>query len=439
MDTKLVEEAIRKAIMGGAARALPNPLIAPGSEIDLIRAETDVEIESQVLDDYLADLRHDQQIARLDSALATTVTGMGTNASLAPVARRLLARAIASGDVTGTVEAFRSYIEGNTAPMIAVMTVSGVKTAREVRLGPDIRLVPTTSLAPSWQRGDALGRPLLPHSDVRRVVSSALVTALDFGPIFYWPTEGGGPSETAVEHARSALRDLDEARTLISLLGITTAMRMMWLQPKDPMMGTGADAGWLTSREVFAGKDIEVDVEAAEELASTYFRMDPKRRQQILHIPLDRLDRASRDDDLVDKSIDLGIALEALLLHEPGFQGELKFRLSLRGAWLGDGDAKKRGETQEILEEVYNLRSRAVHTGRVDPNQTNYETIARGTSLCKQLIRKMIEADGRVEWTTLLVGGGPRTAPVHSPVLRPCGTTLRTRRSPSGRLRHWYT
>src|SRR5271166_5113462 len=104
--------------------------------------------------------------------------------------------------------------------MIAVMTVSGVKTAREVRLGPDIRLVPTTSLPPSWQRGDALGRPLLPYSDVRRVVSSALVTALDLGPIFYWPTEGGGPSETGVEHARSALRDLDEARTLLSLLGI---------------------------------------------------------------------------------------------------------------------------------------------------------------------------------------------------------------------------
>ncbi len=170
-------------------------------------------------------------------------------------------------------------------------------------------------------------------------------------------------------------------------------------------MGTGADAGWLTSREVFAGKDIEVDVEAAEELASTYFRMDPKRRKQILHIPLDRLDRASRDDDLVDKSIDLGIALEALLLHEPDGHGELRFRLALRGAWLCGNDATERAEIQRTLLKVYDLRSSAVHTGRIEQTEKNCETIARGTSLCKRLIRKMIEADGRIKWTNLLVGG----------------------------------
>jgi hypothetical protein len=316
VDSKRVEEAIRKAIKGGAVQARANPLMPPDDEMDLVRTQTDVEIEAGVLDDYLADLRQDQQIARLDSAFATTVTGMGTSISLASVARRLLARAIASGDVTGTVETFRSYIAENTAPMLAVMTVSGVKTAREVQLGPNIRLVPITSLPPSWQRGDALGQPLIPRSDIRRIVSSALVTALDFGPIFYWPTEGGVPSETAVERVRSALGNLEEARTLLSLLGITTAMRLMWLQPKDPMMGTGADAGWLTSREVFARKDVEVDVEDAEALAALYFEMDHPRRREMLHIPLDRVDRAVRGDDLADRSIDLGIALEALLLHE---------------------------------------------------------------------------------------------------------------------------
>jgi Apea-like HEPN len=408
MDTKVVKEAIRKAIKAGAAQALPNPLLSSSSESELIRAQTDVEIEPPVFDDYLADLRHDQQVARLDSAFVTTVTGMGTGASLAPVARRLLARAIASGDVTGTVETFRSYIEENTAPMIAVMTVSGVKTAREVQLGPEIRLVPITSLPPSFRRGDALGQSLLPLSDVRRVVSSALVTSLNFGPIFYWPTEGGRPSETAVECVRTALRNLDEVRTLLLLLGITTAMRMMWIQPKDAMMGTGIDAGWLTGREVFSGKDIEVDGDDAEALAAMYFGIDPTQRQNTLHIPVDRLDRAVRGDDLADRAIDLGIALEALLLHELDGQerGELRFRLSLRGAWLGGNDPHDRAEIQKTLKDVYDLRSLAVHTGRVELNQKNYKTFGRGTKLCKQLILKMIQADGRVEWTTLLVGGG---------------------------------
>jgi Apea-like HEPN len=176
---------------------------------------------------------------------------------------------------------------------------------------------------------------------------------------------------------------------------------------EGPNLGSGADGGWLTSREVFAGRDVEVDVEDAEALAAGYFGMDPTRRQETLHIPLDRLDRASRENDLADRTIDLGIALEALLLHEPDkqYQGELKFRIALRGAWLGGNDATERGEIQRILGKVYDLRSRAVHTGRVEQTEANYETIARGTSLCRQLVLKMIQADGRVDWSTVLLGG----------------------------------
>jgi hypothetical protein len=239
MDTKLVEEAIRKAIKAGAAQARPNPLLPPDCDLDLERIQTDVEIEAQVLEDYLADLRRDQQMARFDSALVTTLTGLGTGTSLAGVARRLLARAIASGDVTGTVERFRSYVEKNFAPMIAVMTVRGAKTAREVKLGPDIRLVPITSLPPSWLRGQALGQSPIPTGSPRLPASCALVTDLDFGPILYWPTEGGVPSAAAHQRAMSALRVLDEARTLLSLFGITTVMGVMWLQSKDPIWGPG--------------------------------------------------------------------------------------------------------------------------------------------------------------------------------------------------------
>jgi hypothetical protein len=283
---------------------------------------------------------------RLDSAFATVPTGGGISAYLDSMGRRLLARAIASGDVSGTVEAFRSYIEKNAAPMIAVIAVAGVRAAREVRLGQDIRLVPITSLSPSVQRGQALGQLLPSHfvqPAVRQAASSALVTALDYGPIFYWPNEGGVPSATAQQGATSALQQLNEARLLLSLLGISAVMTMFWVQPKDPLMSAGVNVGWLSSNEPVSPKeDAEIDVEAAEGLASAYFRMDPTRRQETLHIPLDRLDRASRNNDLADRSIDLGIALEALLLHEleGRDRGELRFRLSLRGAWLGGNDTQ---------------------------------------------------------------------------------------------------
>ena len=387
-----------------------NPLLSPGVDAELERVETDVEIEPQVFEDYVADLKRDQEMARFDSAFVTVPTGYGAGTSLAPIARLLLARAIVSGDVSGTVETFRSYIEKNSAPMIAVMAVWGAKTTREVRLGPDILLLPLTSVPPSWPRWEALGHTPIPSSGSRDLTSSpasaALVTDLDFGPIFYWPTEGGFFSAAAQQRTTSAFHDLDEARMLLSLLGISTSLKLFWVHPKDPLMRAGANAGWLSGRERFDGKDVEVDVDDAEALAAVYFGMDPTRRQETLHIPLDRLERAIRGDDLADRSIDLGIALEALLLHElDDDRGELRFRLSLRGAWLGGIDPQERAKIQRTLKDVYDLRSSAVHTGRVEPNQKNYETIASGTSLCRQLILKMIQADGRVDWSTLLLGG----------------------------------
>ena len=120
MDTKVIEEAIHKAIERGAVQASANPLIPP-NDIDLVRTETDVQIEPGVLEHYIADLKRDHQMARFNSAFVTVPTGLGAGTSLQRVARLLLARAIVSGDVSGTVETFRSYVEKNSAPMTAVM------------------------------------------------------------------------------------------------------------------------------------------------------------------------------------------------------------------------------------------------------------------------------------------------------------------------------
>jgi hypothetical protein len=109
---------------------------------------------------------------------------------------------------------------------------------------------------------------------------------------------------------------------------------------------------------------------------------------------------------LTDRSIDLGIALEALLLQDLGKQdrGEVRFRLSLRGAWLGGKDGKERAEIQRALKAMYDLRSGAVHSGVVEQSETNLETIRVGTALCRRLIRKTIEAGCHIDWNAVVLG-----------------------------------
>lgn len=407
MDGKLIGDAIHKAIKGGAVQAPPLPGTRSGDDVNFVRAQTDVGIEPSVLEDYVADLKCDSDMALFDSTFATVPTGGGISTNLQSISKLLLAQAVSSGDVSGTVERFCSYIEKNSTSVLAVMAVSGVKTATEVNLGPDIKLVPMESLPQSIQRGTALGQDHFSHFTARDEISGALVTTLEFKGVFYRPGEGGVPNAKAQQRVMTAFHHLDEARTLFSLLGISAVFRMFWAQPKDLLMTAGFMSGWNFNPQAFRGRNSEVDAKVAEDLATAYFRIDHQRRNKMLRIPLDRLDKAAQDRDFTDRSIDLGIALEALLLHDLGKEdrGELSFRLSLRGAWLGAKDEKERAVIKAALRKMYDLRSRAVHSGMVEQSQQHRETINQGAALCKQLIRKIIDADCRVDWNALVLGG----------------------------------
>ncbi len=407
MDRKLIGDAIHKAIKGGAVQAPSLPGTRPNDDVNFVRAQTDVGIELSVLEDYVNDLKCDSDMALFDSTFATVPTGGGISTNLRSISKLLLTQAISSGDVSGTVERFCSYIEKNSTSVLAVMAVSGVKIATEVSLGPDIKLVPMKSLSPSTQRGAALGQDYFSPSNIRDEIACALVTRLEFKRIFYRPSEGGVPNAKAQQRVMAAFHHLDEARTLFSLLGISAVFRMFWVQPKDLLMTAGFMSGWSFNPQAFRGRDMEVDAKASEDLATAYFRIDHQRRNKMLRIPLDRLDKAAHDRDLTDTSIDLGIALEALLLHDLGKEdrGELSFRLSLRGAWLGAKDEKERAVIKTALRKMYDLRSRAVHSGMVEQSQRHRETINQGAALCKQLIRKIIDADCRIDWNALVLGG----------------------------------
>jgi hypothetical protein len=114
---------------------------------------------------------------------------------------------------------------------------------------------------------------------------------------------------------------------------------------------SGITSGWNFNPQAFRGQDVEVDAKAAGDLGTAYFRIAHESRNKMLRIPLDQLDKAAHGYDFTDMSIDLGIALEALLLHDLNGQdrGKLKFRLSLRGAWLGAKNEKERAGIQAAL------------------------------------------------------------------------------------------
>src|SRR5439155_10770879 len=107
------------------------------------------------------------------------------------------------------------------------------------------------------------------------------------------------------------------------------------------------------------------ELDTLRELLAFFKRLRENERAR-LRIPLDRLNRALRRGAQIDAAIELGIALESLLLNDlEDERGELTFRLRLRGARFLADTLIERKDVDRLLRDVYSTRSIAVHTGRL--------------------------------------------------------------------------
>ena len=122
---------------------------------------------------------------------------------------------------------------------------------------------------------------------------------------------------------------------------------------------------------------------------------------------LDRLETARKRSSTIEKVIDLGIALELLLMHNDNSKTEITHKLATRGAWLlGEGAADRKIVFQDI-KKCYDLRSKAVHAGKL-PKIKNLQEygiqemqINRMEELVTSLISKLRK--GWPNWDSLIL------------------------------------
>ncbi len=132
--------------------------------------------------------------------------------------------------------------------------------------------------------------------------------------------------------------------------------------------------------------------------------------KEPLRISVDRFNQALRSPDVVDKAIDLGIALEVILLHNigPTERGELRYRSSIRGAMFAGGDKQDRLNTFKLLKDAYDLRSKAVHAGALTPKKNKpppMEILERAGSIYARIAREIIERGSFPDWDAEYVLG----------------------------------
>ncbi len=156
----------------------------------------------------------------------------------------------------------------------------------------------------------------------------------------------------------------------------------------------------------------EADIEKAKCLYERLVDLDSNDREK-LQIPIDRWAVSKTNKNWTDKIIDLGIAFEALYVPDGG--GDLTYKFSIRAARHLGKDKEDRKELLKKFKQIYDCRSSAVHSGKLDERVRFGEEripisefIQRAQNLCRESILKIIE-DGKIPdrdyWNSLILGG----------------------------------
>jgi Apea-like HEPN len=265
--------------------------------------------------------------------------------------------------------------------VLRVMPLWGLEVSQPIDLTESIRLLPLSELPnlPQWSE------PTGPRAglDVRMYEMQPPKTALVARIVRNLIISGNDLSEYDFDSSTDGL--LEELRlclTLVAPCAIVPAAQQSLFEDSD-FADLALFGGFsLRAMEVRPRDLVSLGVfntERAQRLVRAYLALNADARGRI-HLALDRFDRALRRHTPGDAAMELAISLDSLLGDS---EGELTWKVSLRSALLVAGTKSERLERRAVIQAIYRLRSKVVHTGRTP---TSIEKRGRGKLSPAELI-----------------------------------------------------
>lgn len=330
----------------------------------------------------------------------------------------------------GAVALLREFLGSPHCSSTEYLAFSGLEVASRLQLTEDIDIVPiadlpeselTISLAdPEWEY---FGRTK--SGQVRRKTCTVLSS-------FGTKTVHSNPlvATAALRRRRRLVPNLvdesamslgleSELAELIAPLAVITSAAIFpiaYWAAADTKVPLSDSAGWAEWDHLKALRQFATSRGRESEIIAFLqrYRSCPSDFRAKLKTPMDRFNRSLAAIGAIDIAIELGVALEALLLTDlqPNDQISLAFRL--RGAWLLGRDAIERRDLSKQFLDIYGCRSSAVHkgtmptdpittpTGKLGPDEF-IRTI--GQSLAARCLVAIIERGRFPDWNAVLLGG----------------------------------
>jgi hypothetical protein len=303
---------------------------------------------------------------------------------------------------------FRKFSKARVSSIEWYGAVSGAVVTETCTIGRGFELVPWQEVPECWQRtlveGEswahdiAIGLRPKPNCAIRFKFAARQVlfsSSLDHPP----PPEELDEIQEVHRLAENAVR----AMTLVSECPVN--ILASWLYATEPVPRLCAETSFQFGKALedsnlfsYSLKPSALDVLSVSEFLDRLEKFQGS-EANALNTALDRIRFAIRQSEITGKAIDLGIAIEALLLHEiKSSRTELKYRCAVRAAQFLGGGKSERLATFKRLQEVYDLRSRAVHKGRLLGNDNETRIIESAVQISLSIARKIIQIGRFPKW-----------------------------------------
>ncbi len=351
----------------------------------------------------LPELRSLLEVLELTPALegfahGQSTLGLSGQVSYVYLVQWLLARAQQVGSQE-TVEDLGRYVRAETLSVSEVLAVDGLCVSQTVAFG-DYELVPWSSLPLTDAKWHAGARGMANFD----FPSAAVVQRQEVARAHLRPWEN--------YELRSLEPMIDVLRCTAAAAGVGFRLLHYWVEPP-------AWAPWAVQRMDFGidrrspppSQTVDAAIVPTAQDAVARFTSLEESDTVRFRLPLERLNRSylARHSP-VDAAIDLGIALESLFAPAKLSEG-ISFAVRTRAARFLGGSIATRNETSRALKDAYDLRSRAIHAGRFDADDTKkwrdhlrvQEALSASQSLVATAVLKMIR-EGEPDWDEFDLG-----------------------------------
>ena len=176
--------------------------------------------------------------------------------------------------------------------------------------------------------------------------------------------------------------------------------------PLGPFGGSGGGSSLYDVMGHSSTKIASQDLLSIDALIKGFEILDSNEKVRMRRI-LSRLSQAKRRVQIEDKILDLGIAMEMLLLQDNTHNAQLSLSFRLRGSWLLGTSADTRYEIYHQLKDIYRYRSDVAHSGVLCKGDAAKIKTVRDAfpvyrSYAEDICRKIIQ-DGKPDWDKLVL------------------------------------